>query len=403
MSTPILVTEQDRFEALAQRAAATAEIAIDCEFHGERRYYPTLYLFQIVVEGHAVAVDPTVVDLTPIRGVLETSAVRKLVHAGREDLRLLSRATGATDIKNVFDTQVAAGFLGYGLTVGYAKLVKELLDVTIDKSSQYTDWSGKLTPAQIDYALNDVRYLPQAALCLREELVRRGRLAWATEASRSATLSALSGRDIRNLYRRIQGYSRLGEDQLGVLRELAIWRELVAESENCRPESVVNEAALRQLAYQPPERYGDLKNLRGLGIGAAERYWNGFAEAIARGRIEPEPLPRVRESDPRLEAISQLLGAVRRIVSIQHDIAGEILATSGELKSLAAWYLEGQSCAPSETGPLSGWRLDLIGTPLLDTLSGRVSVKVAQSSPSGLELVRTQSTVQSVAATSSPR
>lgn len=388
MPSPLLLTQNEPFLAMVERARGAAEISLDCEFHGEKRYRPTLYLVQIGVEGDVAAVDPARVDLKPLRDVLESEKIRKFFHAGREDIRLLARATGATDILGVFDTQVAAAFLGHGLTIGYARLVKELLGVELDKSNQFTDWSRELTEDQVDYALNDVRYLPRAAALLVAELERRGRLAWALEASRATSTSALSSADPRRLYRKISGFATLGEIELGRLRELAMWRDTVAEAENCRPESVASDAGLKQLALRPPAKQGQLRGMRGVGIGGSERWWAGLRDAMARGAAEPEPVPPPLEADTRVESISLLLGAVRRVVAMEHDIAPEIVAASAELRTLAEWHLGGQQAPAPALDVLTGWRRELIGTLLVDALAGTVSVKVAARSPSGLEMVR---------------
>jgi ribonuclease D len=383
---PTLLADDDTFRSLVERAFSVGELSLDCEFHGERRYRPTLYLVQLNAAGELVAVDPTRVDLTPLRAVLESTSVRKLFHAGREDLRLLVGATGATDVNDAFDTQIAAAFLGHGPSIGYAKLVKALLDVDLDKSNQYTDWSGQLTPQQIEYALNDVRHLPELAARLRAELDQRGRLDWALQACRRATVSALADPDPRRLYRRISGAAKLSSVELGVLRELCIWRDTIASTENSPPESIASDAALRQLACRPPTKGTALRGMRGVGAGASGRYWAAFAEAVDRGRAEPEPVLTFGDTDVRVEAIVALLGVVRRVVSIDHDIAGEMLASTAELRSLAEWHLAGKPASDETPELLLDWRNDLIGKLLVDTLDGNVAVKVAASAASGLEV-----------------
>jgi ribonuclease D len=384
--TPTLLSDADTFRALVERALSVGEVSLDCEFHGENRYRPTLYLVQFNVAGELVAVDPRRVDLTPLRAVLESPSVRKLFHAGREDLRLLVAATGASDVREAFDTQIAAAFLGHGPSIGYAKLVKALLDVELDKSNQYTNWSGPLTAEQIEYALNDVRHLPEIGERLRTELVQRGRLDWVLQACRAATVRALANPDPRRLYRKVSGAGKLNSAELGVLRELAIWRDAIAAAENLPAEFIVGDAALRQLACKPPTKSSQLRGMRGVGAGASGRYWAAFVEAVERGRAEPEPVLTFTEADARVEAIAALLGVVRRVVSIEHDIAAEMLASTAELRSLVEWHVAGR---PEGETPelLVDWRKDLIGNLFAETLSGNVTVKVATNSPSGLEVV----------------
>jgi ribonuclease D len=387
-ATSTLLADDDTFRSFVERALEVGEISLDCEFHGERRYRPTLYLVQLNVAGQLVAVDPRRVDMTLLRRVLESTSVRKLFHAGREDLRLLVAATGATGVNDAFDTQVAAAFLGHGPSVGYAKLVKALLDVDLDKSNQYTDWSGQLTVEQIEYALNDVRHLPEIGERLRAELDQRGRLDWVLQACRAATVRALTDPDPRRLYRKISGAAKLSSIELGVLRELAIWRDAIASTENSPAEVIASDAALKQLACRPPAKGAQLRGMRGVGAGASGRHWAAFAEAVDRGRAEPEPVLTFGDADVRVEAIVALLGVVRRVVSIDHDIAGEMLASTAELRSLAEWHLAGKPASEEMPELLVDWRNDLIGKLLAETLEGNVALKVAASAPSGLQVMK---------------
>jgi ribonuclease D len=355
MPASLLLTDDAPFRALVERAASATEIALDCEFHGEKRYRPTLYLVQINVGGESLAVDASRVDLRPLAGVLVNPGIRKLFHAGREDVRLLAKASGASEVAGILDTQIAAAFLGHGLTIGYARLVKALLDVELDKGSQFTDWSRELTEEQVDYALNDVRYLPPVANRLVADLEQRGRLQWALEASRAMGAAALTEPDPRRLYRKISGFASLGPVQLGMLRELAMWRDQIAATENCRPEGVASDPGLKQLALRPPTKSSQLRGMRGLGMGASERYWPGLRDAMARGTAEPEPAVAFSEIDPRVESIVGVLGAVRRVVAMEQDLAPELLASSAELRTLAEWQIGGG------LPPLRTWRRSWAG------------------------------------------
>jgi ribonuclease D len=166
-------------EALLDRARAHGRLSVDTEFMREKTYWAKLCLIQIAVGEECAIVDPFVFDdLSPLIDVLLDPAVLKIVHAGGQDLeiffRLSERAVGP-----VFDTQVAATVAGFPSQVGYARLVKDLFDVDLDKSDTFTDWARRpLTPAQIEYALNDVRYLDEAYLEISRRLERDGRASW---------------------------------------------------------------------------------------------------------------------------------------------------------------------------------------------------------------------------------
>ena len=349
MPSPLLLTRNERFTELVERAKRVSEVSFDCEFHGEKRYRPTLYLVQIGVEGEFVAVNPSTVDLKPLRVVLENERIRKLFHAGREDVRLLARATRAKEVAGVFDTQIAAAFLGYGLTVGYARLVKELLDVDLDKSHQFTDWSRDLTTEQVEYALNDVRYLPKTAALLQAALESRGRLGWALDASRTASLAALIDPDPRRLYREISGFAKLTEIELGRLRELAMWRDAVAESENCRPDgaSRMRRRLEAARARSPGETLAASEGMRGLGIGASERWWTGLPRR-PRARHRPARAGPAPRSKPMRAWNRSRCCWARCDASLPPNRISrpELLASSAELRTLAEWQLGTPRFAP---------------------------------------------------------
>src|SRR3972149_3351428 len=155
-----MISTQTDFHALLGRLRGQPEIAIDCEFHREGRYYPQLCLMQLPTGGEVVAIDPFKIDLTPLGEVLADASVLKVFHAAENDLPLLADATGQP-IRNVFDTQIAAAFGGHGPAPAYALLVERLCGVTLSKRSRFTDWAARpLSEEQGAYALDDVRHLP---------------------------------------------------------------------------------------------------------------------------------------------------------------------------------------------------------------------------------------------------
>ncbi len=328
--------------------------------------------------------------LAALAPVLQSESIRKVVHDGRQDLPILAKAVGATAIQCVFDTQIAAAFAGYGGSVGYGALVQDLCGVELDKSLQVSDWTGELSDAQLEYALDDVRYLSKVTADLLMRLDDCGRLAWVLEACEQAALRALRRPDPEKLYRRVSSVTRLSSEQLGILRETAKWRDRVAQTINKPIPSIANDLALKSMALQPPHDLKALEAVRGLGGGRKHPWARQLLDAIACGETRPEPKHKSllsKEQEVVVDGLVSLLGIARRFVAIRDGIAPEVLADQAELRALAEWHLCGR---PSDVSPevLGGWRHALVGELLLSVLSGEIAFRVNGAAASGTEVVR---------------
>lgn len=373
---------------VVQRLNDVDEICLDCEFQGEGRYFPKLYLVQLAFGTECLAIDPQRVNLGLLASVFEAEGVRKVLHDGRQDLPLLAKAAATTAFRSVFDTQIAAAFAGYGGSVGYGALVWDVCGVELDKSLQVSDWTRELSDQQIEYALDDVRYLPEVSSTLRTRLAANGRLAWVLEACAEAVRRALTKRDPEKLYRRVGSSGRLNTEQLGVLREVAKWRERVAEAIDKPVPTVASDLALKSLALQPPSDLRSLERVRGLGAGRNQPWARELLEAVALGRTKPEPVPVVqRDQEPLIEGLTSVLGLARRFVAVRQGIAGELLVNQAELRALAEWQLGGRAGEP-DVEVLGGWRRPVIGELLLEVLSGEVAFRIDPAAPGGTDIVR---------------
>jgi ribonuclease D len=373
------------------RAETSPVLAVDLEFQGEGRYYSLLCLVQLGIAGEFVAVDPFKVNLAPLAPLLESEAIRKLFHAGNQDIAILKREVGVVP-RNVFDTQIAAAFLGYGESLGYVPLVQRITKVPLDKKHRFTDWTRRpLSREQIDYALNDVRYLLPVYEAIVQRLDQRGRKNWVVEASAEMTEQSAKTREIGKEYLRLGKLSGFSRRELGVLRELAMWREEVARERNRPVGSVMNDDALRQICYTMPKNETVLKNIRGIGSLSKENV-TGILDAVKRGLAIPDAeLPELvtsRETDPSMEGIASLLSAVVRSRAIALEIAPNLLANRDDLNRFASWILAG---CPADVSPgsqtLDGWRRDAVGEILLNIGLGKASLKVDPNVPGGIVIV----------------
>jgi ribonuclease D len=369
--------------SIAERAAAAGRFAIDTEFVSERRYQAQLCLAQVAVpdssepEGvYTEVLDPLgELDPGPIARVLADPEVEVVVHAGRQDIAILRREW-RTKVRNVFDTQLAAGFLGFGNQEGYEVLVRKLLGQSLRGSEGFTRWERRpLTEKQLAYARDDARCLLTLGDELEKRLAEAGRLEWAREECR-ALESSTDERDADRAYERLPRIGRLKPEQRAVARELVEWRERTAREMDRPPGFLVPDQALVELARQAPADAEGLEHIRGLPQQTRHRRARPLLEAIVRGRRrDPPPAPpEPPRRDSREAPLVALAQALVRHRSLESGIAVELIATQGELASLVAGVRRGVDGAGPRVA--EGWRAELVGRELQELLTGRRTLAV---------------------------
>ena len=387
----------DQFVADLQNATQSgAPLAFDTEFLSEKRYYAKLCLVQVLapVEDGVIeaAIDPFGLDLSALANMIADPNIVKLVHSGSADLQILWQLFG-TQAANVFDTQIAAAFLGYGHQIGYADMVRRFTGAQISKTMQYTDWSARpLSAEQIEYAMDDVRYLPPIYRDLKEQLEARGRLSWAQFEFERAQSKATRPEDDENAYLRLN-LSKLKRKQLAVLRELAATRQRLARAENKPPSFIVPDLALLQLARQQPDSVKDLRAIRGM-PGVPEKIANTLLDAIDDAlETDPDSWPDTREGtrpDPRLDSITALMGVVATARATSEEVSRSYLSPRDAVSELAQWWLDratGKSVVDaSDLEIMQSWRGEILGRDLLKLLDGQAVI--ALDAATGLPQLR---------------
>ena len=378
---------------LAERAAEGGRLAIDTEFVSERRYQALLCLAQVAVPDpdardgvRTEVLDPLEdeLDAAPLARVLADPAVEVVVHAGRQDVAILRRSWH-TEVTNVFDTQVAAGFLGFGNQEGYESLVRKVLGVKLRGSEGFTRWDKRpLTPLQIEYAGDDARLLLALGEELERRLAERGRLEWAHEECRTLEGSS-DERSAERAYERLPRLGRLGDGARAVALELSEWREESARRANRAPGSVLPDQALVELARRAPRDRKGLEQIRGLPPQTLHRRGDGLLEAIERGaRRNPPPPPAEPPSRESADApLVSLAQALVRHRSTESGVAVELIATQAELAALMSALRRGRDGHGLRVS--GGWRRRLVGEELRELAAGRRSLSVG---PDGRLLVR---------------
>ncbi len=369
---------------LAERAAEGRRIAIDTEFVSERRYQALLCLVQVAVpdpgaEGgvRTEVLDPLEgdPDFSPLARVLADPAIEVVMHAGRQDVAIMRR-TLDTEVRNVFDTQVAAGFLGFGNQEGYETLVRKVLRVKLKGSEGFTRWDKRpLTPQQLEYAADDARLL----LALGDELEKRleecGRLEWAREEARSLE-DVSDERDAQRSYERLPRLGRLSEAARGVALELTEWREDEARGADRAPGSVLPDQALVELARRTPHDKHGLEQIRGLPPQTLHRRSDALLAALERGRKRKAPPPPA-EPPPREAADAPLVSLAQALVrhrSMESGVAVELIATQSELSALVTSLRRGEN--GDHVRVATGWRGELVGNELKELVEGRRALSV---------------------------
>ena len=374
--------ELDDIAALAREAG---RIGIDTEFVAEGRYRPLLGLVAVGVDDpssdggvRTALVDPieSPPDPSPLAALLADPAIEVVVHAGRQDLDILRRAWG-TDVRTVFDTQIAAGFVGLGAGAGYGRLVSGVLGVQLPKGETFAKWDARpLTDSQLSYAHEDVRHLLPLAAELHTRLEAGGRLTWALEECKALEEPG-DGRDPAQAFRRLPRHNQLKPRELAVAAELAAWRERTAEAEDRTTNAVLGDVQLSELAKRQPRDRNAMHDIRGLWGRTVQRRGDEILAAIRRG-VEGEPIKLEDDRhrlDPGSVPLVALGEALVRARARDADVAYELIAARADLAAIVGWITTGRGEEP-DSRTLRGWRRDLVGEDLLDLLRGRRSLAV---------------------------
>jgi ribonuclease D len=365
--------------ALARRAG---RLGIDTEFMGEGRYRALLCLVQVAVEEadavRVVVLDPLTdaFDPSPLAAVLADPDVEVVLHAGRQDVALLRRAW-RTDVRCIFDTQVAAGFAGLRAQLGYEALLHEMVGLRLTKSASFTRWDARpLSTEQLAYAREDVLHLLELADALQRTLTGRGRLEWAREECR-ALESASDEREPKAVFNRLPRVNSLDPGQRAVAFELVSWRDATAREADRPVPSVLPDAPLVEIAKRRPSSLERLAQTRGLNDGTLRRRGQAILAAVERGRSrEPIPVDGVRPppSDPADAPLIALGEALVRARAAESELAYELIAARADLQRVVTALRTGEPEPDVRT--LHGWRREVVGAELIELLGGRRSLRV---------------------------
>jgi ribonuclease D len=368
-----LIKTTEELSDLCRRLSERDFVAVDTEFIREQTFWPKLCLIQLAGPSEEAIVDPLEpgISLAPFYDLMAHERVVKVFHAARQDLEIVW--TQARLIPHpVFDTQVAAMVCGFGESVSYVSLVKQITGHDLDKTSRFTDWARRpLSDKQLVYALGDVTHLRDIYKRLEAELQATGRLAWLDEEMAElvdpATYETLPEDAWRRLKLRVK--NRKG---LAVLIELAAWRERTAQALDVPRNRVLRDEALYDIASHAPTETAQLSQLRSLSEGFARSgRAKDIVEAVKRGLArDPKTVPSVREGSglPAAKtAIVELLRVLLKACAARNKVAPRLIADADDLERLA---MEDEPDVPA----LKGWRYTLFGAEAQRLKRGEVAL-----------------------------
>lgn len=363
----VLIETQSEFEELILTLLDQPRYAFDTEFHRERTYFPKLALAQFGWPGGIALVDPFKVDFSALRPLLESDTVAVL-HAAQQDLDVLTHSCGAVPNK-MFDTQIAAGFIGYS-SPSLSNLLHGEMRLAVPKGDRLTDWLRRpLSADQRTYAASDVAHLLELQDRIEAQLTALGRIDWAAEVCEELRLKPASGTDPDGAWLRLKDVRTLKPKARGVAQALAAWRERRAMSIDSPVRQVLPDLAILGISQKQPRSVEELSQSRGID----ERHWRGnqgkeIIAAVSAGLQAEVQLPAAEgdELDRNLRPAITLVSAWVSELSRQEKIDTTLLATRSDIVSLLRHDPDARLS--------SGWRAALLGDKVQRLVDGRAGL-----------------------------
>ncbi len=363
-----LVTKEKELDDAINAALTADRYAIDTEFHRERTYFPQVALIQLAWEGGLVLIDPLEVDLKPLAALLEGDGLC-IFHAGVQDLEVLDLSCG-TIPNNIFDTQIAAGFLGVS-TGSLSSLLDRFLGISLPKGDRLTDWLRRpLTDDQLRYAASDVEHLLALTDILQADLDGEGRSQWAVEECELLKDRPRNRRVPEEAILRIKEARSLKGQAFRVATAVAAWREQRAAESNTPVRQVLSDLGVVAIAQQAPATIEKLRGLRGvesrhLRDGADHEILTAVQVGIRMSPSERQP-PRAPELPRHLRPVVTLVTAWIAQLARDHRLDPALLATRADVEALLK--------KDPESRLTQGWRQELVGKPIAQLVGGEAAV-----------------------------
>jgi ribonuclease D len=347
--------------------------AIDTEFVREKTYYPILSLIQIATETHMACLDPLVIDhFEPLVTLLQNQDLVKVFHSPSQDLEILFQRFSIMPLP-VFDTQLAAAVLGYDHQIGYADLVDQITGTKLEKKHTRANWNRRpLSQDEIDYAMDDVRYLLPVYRNLKTDLENKNRFAWIENDLLAMTSISTYQVETAELWKRLKGMQKLKGVELEIARQLCQWREQMAQQKDLPRRWVVKDDLIIEIARLKPSKITDLDSIRDVNEKFIQRHGDRLLQIVEAALKTPDSQWPTHDTKQSLSTHQQALGdclmGLCRVAAEDNRIAMATLATRKDIDNL---IINRKNSRLSQ-----GWRFDMVGEKLLNFIFGQTVVGV---------------------------
>ena len=249
-----IIRDTDRFAKLCEGWSSLPFIAIDTEFVRTNTFYPKIGLLQIADHSKCYLVDPlSIQDWSCFTNLLANPGCTFVIHSCGEDLNLLNTILGQIPLR-IFDTQIAAAFLGLGYSISYQALVAKLFSIDLPKDETRSDWLNRpLSETQLLYAANDACYLLKIQKVLYQQLIAENKLNWLESECAFLLDSSKEAENITNWYSAYASISnawKLEKQGLQYLQALSYWREDTARKRDKPRYWIAKDVDLFSIAQQ---------------------------------------------------------------------------------------------------------------------------------------------------------
>ena len=362
------IESADELKAFCTELQKGSWIGVDTEFMRERTYYPEPCLIQLSGGAGIACVDIVVIkDLTPLKEVLLREDIVKLMHSCSQDLEIFHLLFDEIP-PNIFDTQVAAAFIGKGDQLSYAALVEDICNVKLSKAHTRARWCNRpLSEEEIYYAEDDVRYLPAMHDSLSAKLEHLDRRQWFDEEMQGISNTTVFAINENNAWQRMNALKRIAGRQLAAAKALAGWREGMAQSRDKPRSWILADKALVNIAITLPETKAELASIEDVTDGLVKHRGDRLLSIIRQSAEHDEPeLPTGRgRPDTREKSLKQELAKILDAAAEKMDLPASLLATRRDLTEMIHGDRELAVC--------KGWRAEAVGQELLDYLQSEIA------------------------------
>lgn len=358
----VWVDDNLQLEKLCESWQERKILALDTEFLRTNTYYPIAGLIQVNDGRSNYLIDPKAIsDFYPFMDLLDNADILKILHSCSEDLEVFQHTFGCLP-KNMLDTQVAGAVVGHGFSVGFANLVKTVLDVELPKGETRSDWLQRpLSQSQIHYAALDVEYLYQLTEHLLVDLRKKQRVQWALDESEAMIENFFDNQDPDRVYLKFKSAWKLEPQQLAILKSITRWREDIAQDKDIPRNRVIKESAIYEIAQNEPDHISQLRNIEGLNDRMIRSFGSKIIDIVEQSKaITPEHLPERMQRPLASSERKQVdrLKAIAAQKAAELAVPVELLMRKKDYEALMFGLRNNDRDLPKS---LCGWRKNIIG------------------------------------------